>query len=513
MAAVLRLALAAAFLTATARGTRSARAHVRMAGGVKQPRPLARRSLEQLSLAAPHLSHLPKLVVFDLDNTLWTPELYTLRQLPVAWKDVWLLDAAEDALFELGSHPRWAGTQVAIASRTSKVAWAHALLASFALPAAGGGEKTVRELISYAEIYVGSKVKHFERLREQSGVPYEEMLFFDDALGGKYGNCEAIAAEGVLSVHTPDGLTTERWREGLRAFSELKASRGSMAHVVMADGSLRSLAGGDGSRQASPRRGGALIEGTVVKYFSDKRYGFIRPNGAKSDVFFHLNSVEKGVEVRPAITVAFELGTNSRGQPECTRVRRAASDRADMVRLRCFSMNQPFASLVAHGYKTLETRNGTMFKDTRGERVLLHVGQRTYPDGGKHQDIMRRAGCSEADISRLTSLPAGFTRGSIVAILELGETDLLDREARCTLAVENQACAYGDEMGQYATRVQRVQWLTSPVSMRGQAGLFDVEVPSTAIPRGWLDGTGESKVTDPSDAEYTETDLVFNLEV
>ena len=93
--------------------------------------------------------------------------------------------------------------------------------------------------------------------------------------------------------------------------------------------------------------------------------------------------------------------------------------------MRAFSMNMPFAALVAHGYKTIEvrvrvrlglglglrvtltlaltlaltlpvtltrtkSRNGTMFTELAGETVLLHVGQRTYPDGGKHVEIMVR---------------------------------------------------------------------------------------------------------------------------
>jgi len=32
-------------------------------------------------------------------------------------------------------------------------------------------------------------------------------------------------------------------------------------------------------------------------------------------------------------------------------------------------MNMPFAGLVAHGRKTLETRNGTMFERATGPRV------------------------------------------------------------------------------------------------------------------------------------------------
>jgi hypothetical protein len=52
----------------------------------------------------------------------------------------------------------------------------------------------------------------------------------------------------------------------------------------------------------------------------------------------------------------------------------------------------PNPDQVAHGYKTIESRNGTMFAELAGQTVILHVGQRTYPDGGKHVEIMRDNG-------------------------------------------------------------------------------------------------------------------------
>jgi len=43
--------------------------------------------------------------------------------------------------------------------------------------------------------------------------------------------------------------------------------------------------------------------------------------------------------------------------------------------MKVFSMNMPFAALLANGYKTLETRNGTKFTTyPEGTRMLLHVG-------------------------------------------------------------------------------------------------------------------------------------------
>ena len=84
---------------------------------ILQPRRIA--PFDPASVAPPVLAsdaQLPRLVVFDLDHTLWTPELYTLRHLPgyddasppfpVAGEDVWLLDGAEAVLHEIATHER-----------------------------------------------------------------------------------------------------------------------------------------------------------------------------------------------------------------------------------------------------------------------------------------------------------------------------------------------------------------------------------------------------------------------
>ena len=115
---------------------------------------------------------------------------------------------------ELLTSTGWAESAIAIASRTNKARWAHALLARFELPSADGRGRRLSTLLSYVEIYSGSKTRHFHALREKSGIPFDEMIFFDDALGGKYGNWFAAPTPQILSrrrVRREEPSETTRW--------------------------------------------------------------------------------------------------------------------------------------------------------------------------------------------------------------------------------------------------------------------------------------------------------------
>ena len=47
------------------------------------------------------------------------------------------------------------------------------------------------------------KTHHLWRLHEQTGIPYEEMCFFDN----EYWNIEYVRKLGVESIYTPDNMT------------------------------------------------------------------------------------------------------------------------------------------------------------------------------------------------------------------------------------------------------------------------------------------------------------------
>jgi hypothetical protein len=153
--------------------------------------------------------------------------------------------------------------------------------------------------------------------------------------------------------------------------------------------------------------------------------------------------------------------------------------------MKCFSMNMPFAGLLAHGVKTLESRNGTMFTSMakKGERVLLHVGQRQYPDGGEHRVILRERGLSEKEINRVTNLPKGFRKGQAIAVVEIGETFVPENEAaRSTAEIEQGVVARGAVMGRRITKVASVQWLKQGFPLKGQPGFFQCDIPKDFLP-------------------------------
>lgn len=161
-------------------------------------------------------NNIPRVIVFDLDNTLWTPELYQLRRLqrqnltPVAGKDVKLFDGAikvlEDIIPSL-THPETGAPPVlAIASRTQSVAWAEDLIDQFDL----------RRRFHAIEIFPSHKTKHFSNIQQATRVPLEEMMFFDDARDGKYGNCVPVSAMASFVCIVPWALSpkifsVERW--------------------------------------------------------------------------------------------------------------------------------------------------------------------------------------------------------------------------------------------------------------------------------------------------------------
>ncbi|KAI1888745.1 hypothetical protein AGOR_G00171890 [Albula goreensis] len=130
----------------------------------------------------------PKLIVFDLDYTLWP-----------FWVDT--------HVDPLPQGQKWRrGLQLGVASRTGEVSGANQLLSLYNL----------NQYLSLKEIYPGSKVTHFNKLKADSGVQFSEMMFFDD----EQRNITDVSRLGVHCVLVPNGVTMKLIREELVKFSQ-----------------------------------------------------------------------------------------------------------------------------------------------------------------------------------------------------------------------------------------------------------------------------------------------------
>jgi magnesium-dependent phosphatase 1 len=168
---------------------------------------------------------LPQLAVFDLDDTLWTPEMWLLSGSPFTRDDssgrvfdrkgqhVYLFNEAKSVLEAIHVNHNGA-IKVGYASRTEYPEWAMECLKLIRV----GQSSTMYDIMHIAEIYPSNKIKHFKNIHKKTGISYEEMVFFDN----EYRNIQDVSTLGVVCVYTPDGMTRKAWQEGLSKYQSSK---------------------------------------------------------------------------------------------------------------------------------------------------------------------------------------------------------------------------------------------------------------------------------------------------
>jgi magnesium-dependent phosphatase 1 len=208
-------------------------------------------SLLQPILDYRQLNALPQLIVFDLDQCLWHPEMYTLDEMPTkkvigplgnhgdgvigvysGREQIHLFPDALRVLQEiyLDCYP---GVRIAAASsadtstavRIGKAAMEMleilpgvTMRQAFAKGWSDGFDGNM-QIGRSPPLSSDKSATHFPILKQQTGIEYNQMVFFDDCNWGDHCGNVSRRCPGVIAQRTPDGLQISEFAAALKAFS------------------------------------------------------------------------------------------------------------------------------------------------------------------------------------------------------------------------------------------------------------------------------------------------------
>jgi magnesium-dependent phosphatase 1 len=84
---------------------------------------------------------------------------------------------------------------------------------SFDSPAPRNRTEKAIDFFDNMQIFPGSKMRHFQYLQSETGIPYDEMLFFDDENRNK-----EVESLGVVMWLVRDGVSRNEVDEGIRSW-------------------------------------------------------------------------------------------------------------------------------------------------------------------------------------------------------------------------------------------------------------------------------------------------------
>lgn len=164
---------------------------------------------------------LPKIVVFDLDYTLWpfwvdthvTPPLKALeggQKVKDRYGEGFGFYAEVGGILDALKQK---GILIGAASRTHAPDLGREMLKLLKVPNSSSSSQRAGDYFDHMQIYPGNKTTHFERIHRDTGIEFEDMLFFDDESRNK--NVESL---GVVMQLVKDGVTRDEIDSGVRSW-------------------------------------------------------------------------------------------------------------------------------------------------------------------------------------------------------------------------------------------------------------------------------------------------------
>lgn len=111
--------------------------------------------------------------------------------------------------------------------------------------------------------------------------------------------------------------------EGSQSSGELTDEDMALLKQGVGDKSGRPQNSPAASAEASEEAPAEVQTGSVMTYFEEKGFGFLRPDGGGKDIFFHISRLHQGQapDLVPGTKVAYELGMDRNGKIAASSVR------------------------------------------------------------------------------------------------------------------------------------------------------------------------------------------------
>lgn len=140
--------------------------------------------------------------------------------------------------------------------------------------------------------------------------------------------------------------------------------------------------------------------------------------------------------------------------------------------MRCISLWQPWASLVAYGFKQYETRHWKPSENIIGGLLAIHAARRWTVEEARY---MKHFVLTYPDVKEKLS-PDGLLRPPLGAIVAACRLVAVYRSEEHFYQVDEKERAFGDwTPGRYVWKLEVVKLPAEPIPARGAQGIFNWE--------------------------------------
>jgi hypothetical protein len=143
------------------------------------------------------------------------------------------------------------------------------------------------------------------------------------------------------------------------------------------------------------------------------------------------------------------------------RVTTRSGTRGTVVELAAVSLQEPFASLVLDGVKTLETRSEPILAGLEGQWLAIRMGRIPWESSRGRPLKRARPGAADA------------WKGTVAGVVRVGRTMLKGEAAVQSVVegekqVERRACLPFSKVGMYVTELSEPRWLAHGIAAEGR---------------------------------------------